>query len=311
MLRRWRGNAILNARIEHRRHLPIAHTLSYQHQYCWLALDQLPVFAAESYLCSLDRPNIMRVAPADYLSDHLLSDLTTLANRPLVTGDKRSASALMERVRSLILVQQGEQLSAEARVQLLTMPRQMGVGFNPVSFYFVYADTAAVVPSFFIAEITNTPWHERFSYSFAWQADERVQRYTFDKAFHVSPFFPMDLRYDWRVCLEGDAGWIHMRLYREKARYFDAIFHFNFVYLDEMPRSWFSPLTKMIVTSPFRTLSVIKSIYLNAWRLKRKRVPFYPHPRKTHESARAETPTQSADKKANASTQCEKDYAEK
>ena len=47
-------------------------------------------------------------------------------------------------------------------------------------------------------------------------------RWTFDKSFHVSPFMPMDCRYDWRFNAPGDDLRVHMQVWRDGVRQFDA-----------------------------------------------------------------------------------------
>ena len=85
----------------------------------------------------------------------------------------------------------------------LTHLRQWGLCFNPVTFYFCEDPDGALQAV--VADVHNTPWNERHAYVL----DARDQsgpdfRFEFDKAFHVSPFLPMDMRYDWRFRYEAD-----------------------------------------------------------------------------------------------------------
>ena len=86
-------------------------------------------------------------------------------------------------------------------IRLLTHLRYFGYSFNPVSFYYVFDATDTRVETI-VAEITNTPWKERHAYVLpvagAARAGGRAWRFSFEKQFHVSPFMPMDMRYDWR-----------------------------------------------------------------------------------------------------------------
>ena len=51
-----------------------------------------------------------------------------------------------------------------------------------------------------VAEVRNTPWDERHCYVLADRRETGgAAALRFAKAFHVSPFMPMDVRYDWRV----------------------------------------------------------------------------------------------------------------
>ena len=67
---------------------------------------------------------------------------------------------------------------------MLANPRYWGVGFNPVSFYFLYGAATDAVEAM-IAEVTSTPWKERRSYVLTAGADGL--RGDFEKRMHVSP----------------------------------------------------------------------------------------------------------------------------
>ena len=70
-----------------------------------------------------------------------------------------------------------------------------------------------------VAEITNTPWKERHAYVLPVARGQRARRacwqLQFDKEFHVSPFMPMDMRYDWRFTAPGDDLRVHMENWRD------------------------------------------------------------------------------------------------
>lgn len=77
-----------------------------------------------------------------------------------------------------------------ARITLVTTPKILGFGFNPVSFYYCYDKDGKAFA--YIAEITNT-FSERAVYVF----DEAGKGFTAPKNFHVSPFY--DLEGEYRV----------------------------------------------------------------------------------------------------------------
>ncbi len=110
-------------------------------------------------------------------------------------------------------------------IRLLTHLRYFGWVMNPVSFYYVY-DAADTRVETVVAEITNTPWDQRHAYVLrradAEQVGAQGLRWQFDKRFHVSPFLPMDMRYDWRFTEPGEALHVHMENWRNGAAEFDA-----------------------------------------------------------------------------------------
>ena len=83
-------------------------------------------------------------------------------------------------------------------VSIITHLRTFGYCFNPVSFYYCW-DEDKKTPHTLMAEITNTPWHERYAKCFKLdQLKDQTTTHEFKKEFHVSPFIGMDINYDWR-----------------------------------------------------------------------------------------------------------------
>lgn len=85
---------------------------------------------------------------------------------------------------------------------LLTQPRFLGFGFNPVSFWLLWKDDLLIA---YIAEVSNT-WGQRHSYlchagggAITGQAAQRVE-----KVFHVSPFQDVAGAYRFRLHIAAD-----------------------------------------------------------------------------------------------------------
>ena len=88
-----------------------------------------------------------------------------------------------------------------ADVRLLTNLRMWGHCFNPISVYYCY-DATAPAPYTAVLEVTNTPWGQRHLYVIPLR--DQTRRYSFDKEFHVSPFFPLDMTYDSFIAPPGE-----------------------------------------------------------------------------------------------------------
>jgi len=89
-------------------------------------------------------------------------------------------------------------------IRLLTLPRILGYGFNPISVYFCHRPDGTLAA--LVYEVTNT-FHERHSYLVAVpEAQPRGPvRQTTEKRFFVSPYMDMALTYDFTVREPGEA----------------------------------------------------------------------------------------------------------
>jgi hypothetical protein len=89
-------------------------------------------------------------------------------------------------------------------IRLLTMPRILGYGFNPLSVYFCHRPDGSLAA--LVYEVTNT-FHERHSYLVAVPegATDRLVRQTTEKRFFVSPYMDQALTYDFTVRPPGEA----------------------------------------------------------------------------------------------------------
>jgi DUF1365 family protein len=161
-------------------------------------------------------------------------------------------------------------------IRLLTHLRYFGHSFNPVSFYYCF-DSAGTNVETIVAEITNTPWKERHAYVLP-VAGSAVSggawRFQFDKQFHVSPFMPMDMRYDWRFSAPAAGLHVHMENWRDGRSAFDATLS-----LKREPITSAS-LARALAAFPLMTAQVITLIHWQALRLWLKRTPFFTHPDK-------------------------------
>lgn len=241
--------------VRHRRHAPRGNEFRYGIFMLLLDLDELPTLFDRFWLWSARRP-----APAWFRRKDFHGPVSV---------------SLADAVRDTVERKTG--MRPAGPIRLLTHLRYFGYSFNPVSFYYVY-DAAGLKVETIVAEITNTPWKERHVYVLpiaVGAAEDHAWRFRFDKQFHVSPFLPMDMQYDWRFSAPEDALRVHMENYREGHKDFDAT-----LTLQRRPISSAS-LARALLFFPLMTLQVITLIHWQALKLLLKRVPVHTHPAKS------------------------------
>ena len=177
-------------------------------------------------------------------------------------------------VRNLVREKTGHEPAGPIR--LLTHLRYFGHCFNPVSFFYCF-DSADSGLETIVAEVNNTPWHERHCYVLTEDLNDAAEpwkHYRFKKSFHVSPFMGMEMDYDWRFLQPRDRLQVHMQNFASEKKLFDATLG--------MRRTEISgrALARVLTKYPAMTLQVVTKIYWQALKLRLKGATFYPHPSK-------------------------------
>ncbi len=169
-------NALYVGEVVHRRVHGIDHVLRYRLYMLLLDIDATEALLRPLRWLTHGRFGLMSFSPRDH-------------------GD-RSATPLRAQIERH-LAAAGIDL-AGGSIRLLTMPRILGYGFNPLSVYFCHHADGRLAALLY--EVTNT-FHERHSYLVALPSDPPPGpvRQTSDKTFFVSPFMDMDLSYDFTV----------------------------------------------------------------------------------------------------------------
>jgi DUF1365 family protein len=236
--------------VRHRRVAPTRNLFRYRIFMMYLDLAELPqLFDGVPFWSARGRA-LAQFKRSDYLGD------------PAVPLDAA--------VRDLVRERTGTRPTGPIR--LLTHLRYFGYCMNPVSFYYCF-DESGVGLETIVAEITNTPWKERHQYVLtADRAGGRVMRFEFDKAFHVSPFLPMDMHYEWRFSEPLQRLFVNMRNFKGGTSPFDAT-----LALRQEPISA-RALLEALAAFPLMTAKVIAAIHWQALKLWVKRTPFYSHP---------------------------------
>lgn len=244
--------AIYRGHVFHKRFLPRNHQFTYGLSMVMLDIDRLADSFTGSRWWSLEKFNLISFFRKDYLGRK--------------SGDLKTA------VQQQIFKKTGQRFAG--KVFLLTQPRYLGFVFNPVSFYFCYNEKDEL--AYLLADINNTPWNECHCYVLTAQSSSNEVSARFDKAFHISPFMPMDMQYDWQFGITDDALTVHMKLFRQGKEQFHADMSLrpeplNKANMAELPKRY-----------PMQTFRIVGRIYWQAMKLWFKRTPFYSHPDDKH-----------------------------
>lgn len=246
-------SAIYDGWVHHRRRSPRRHDLRFHMFVMWIDLSELPALFASRWLWSVDRPNLAWFRRADFLGG-------------------ADGGPLDEAVRAAVMQALGRR--PEGPIRLLAHLRYFGHCFNPVSFYYCYKPDGKGLDAI-VAEITNTPWKQRHAYVLdarAAAARGGPMRFRFGKAFHVSPFMPMEQEYDWTFTEPGERLAVHMRNLGPEGRMFDATMRLKRREITS------AALAARLARFPAMTIQVVAKIHWEAIRLWIKGVGVHPHP---------------------------------
>ncbi len=296
--------------IRHRRFVPVSHQFRYPIFMFYLDLDELDQVFKNTWYASVESFNLLSFRRKDYFQPEQPCLKTAVIHA--VTDHCQ---------------QQGTVIPPITRVCMLTHLRVLNWVFNPVTFYYCFDQHNQL--QCILSEITNTPWNERHHYvlpvnpttsetaihsetssetAINWRSvGQQKHVFTFNKAFHVSPFNPMNMSYRWvfsepqqqlHVHMENHLRTVHKeakphkeskphtepKLHSEpnllstpnpnelSERHFDATLR-----LEQASLS--SDLTRTLIRQPWITVKVVSGIYWQAFKLWCKRAPFYSHPK--------------------------------
>ncbi len=243
------ASALYVGAVTHRRLRPKPHRLRYRVFSVLLDLDEIPALAARLRLFSHRRFNVFGFDERDH------ADGSGAPLRGWVEGSLATAGIDLE----------------GGAIRLLAMPRILGFGFNPLSVYFCYHRDGRLLA--LLHQVHNT-FGERHTYLIpvAHPDEPTAIRQDCAKAFHVSPFLAMDMRYEFRVRAPDTALSIVIRGTDADGPIIVAALAADRRDLTD------AALLGAFLRTPLLTLTVIVGIHWEALRLWRKGMRFHRKP---------------------------------
>ena len=242
------ASCIYAGTVRHRRFSPKAHAFNYPVYELYLDLDELPRIEEEVGLFRHNGPGLNALRDRDYMGPD---------ERPI-----------KEKLREW-LAARGVELG-KRRVFLLTHARVLGYAFNPVNYYYVFGADGRL--DLAVAEINNT-FGETFGYVLNRRGVERgISTPRFAKVFHVSPFLPMRMEYEFHLSLPGASLTVHVDDLENGEKVLDATFTAR-----REPLTTGS-LARVLARNPLMPLKVIAWIHWQALRLWLREVPVFTRP---------------------------------
>jgi uncharacterized protein len=260
------ASALYVGAVTHLRLRPRRHNFRYRIHSLLLDLDELETLNRKLHLFSVDAFNLFSFHQRD-------------------RGDGGGA-ALKSRIEAKL---EAAGFSPDGGpVRLLTMPRILGLSFNPLSVFFCHRKSGALFA--ILWEVDNT-FGQRHAYLLPVEksiAGEIVQ--ACPKKFYVSPFMDMDLHYEFRVKPPGES----LRILID-AKDSDGLV-LRAAQSAERRELSDAALARAFLSLPLQTLSVVGGIVWEALKLWLKRIGIRKRPPPPAESVSLASPVSNREK---------------
>lgn len=239
-------NSLYECDVSHCRLKPARNAFNYKVFMLAVDIDQIGSIAKRIPWFSHNRFNLFSINDCDHI--------TSLDGRAL----RASLTAW--------LASQGFDCPLNAKIQLVTFPRVLGYGFNPVSFYYIHSEDGN--PLVAVAEVVNT-FREMKLYLLNHLNSEQLWHSRVLKNFYVSPFSAPSLEFDFRLGIPGESWRVNIDDYDGNERTLLSAVRGKRRDLSAARLLWYS------VKYPMLSLKIIGLIHWHALLLWLKKVPYF------------------------------------
>lgn len=251
------GHAVYQGEVGHLRVAPREHGFSYPVAYYWLDCTKLDQISLQACGISVERFGALSFRRKDYLP---------------------GSGSIYEAVCGKVAELGGA--NAPAKVYILTPLANWGLYFSPLTLYYCYDEQGNFC--YLLAEVTNTPWNERHYYLQAVPLQltaTGLHHFVHNKAFHVSPFHPMNMQYHWQISTVAKNLYCSIRNTEAEKHIFSAWINLTRHELNSVwRRNW-------LIRRPWQNVQVVLRIYWHAVKLYFKGTPVHTHPKTKDKNA--------------------------
>lgn len=164
------------------------------------------------------------------------------------------------------LATQGIDCPDDAKIRLITFPRVLGYGFNPVSFF--YVESAAGTPLAAVAEVVNT-FREMKLYALDTVESGKIWHRRVAKNFYVSPFSDPSEEFDFNLGLPAETWRVNIDSHADGERTLLSAIRGESRELTSARLIWYA------IKYPLLSLKIIGLIHWHALLLWIRRVPYF------------------------------------
>ncbi len=254
------ASAIYTGTVRHRRFSPKHHEFQYQVFMMYLDTNEIDHVFSLSPLWS-----VKHFAPAQFKRSDFHIDSKNFKHKSKLENLPSIDESVRTTVKSLANIE------LTGPIRMLVNLRYWGININPISTYYCF-DARDEKLIAILAEVHNTPWNERHAYVITSDDFEKKQHASFSKEFHVSPFNPMAMKYNWHSTTPSKTLALHIENWKNDTKVMDATMTLQRTDINT------KALNKILIQFPWMTVKILGGIYWQALKLWWKGIPIFNHP---------------------------------
>jgi cyclopropane-fatty-acyl-phospholipid synthase len=253
------NSCLYEVSLHHKRFSPKPHQFGYKLFLFYLDIDEIDSITRLGLIGTGNKKQLYTISADDFLPEQ---SVTTEGGKE--QSDETTGQRLRQKLQHFLCGVGIEQ--PPHRIALLTCLRTAGYIFNPVAFYFCFDESDQ--PLYVVAEVCNTFREKKLFFIPYYEATKLFQSRQ-PKQFYVSPFFDLDIDFEFSIAPPGTELKISIDDYSGAQQIFTSSMRGKRIDLTR----------KNLITStlkfPLVTIGTITRIHWQALRLWLKRIPHH------------------------------------